>query len=108
MLELRQSNRTSSTTSAVIRNEDASLTVPCVVQDLSEGGAKLSFDDATPPPNEFILYLRPSSPIGWKCRVIWRTDKNVGVHFVSIFDSDKYASRGSGFVGMGLAARRWT
>jgi hypothetical protein len=92
----RQSNRTSSNTSAVIRSEDASLTVPCIVRNLSEAGAKLSFDESTRPPNEFILYLRPSSPIGWKCRVIWQIENNVGVRFVSIFDSDKYASRGSG------------
>ena len=92
---LRRNKRTPSNASAIIRTADASFTLPCVVRNLSESGAKLSFGDSTPLPSEFILYLKSGSPIGWKCRTIWRIENNIGVRFLSIFDSDKVVPKRS-------------
>jgi hypothetical protein len=93
---VRQSERTSSNTAAVISTEDDSFRAACIVCNLSEGGAKLMVEDPTPLPSELVLFLRPDSPIGRRCHVIWRIENKIGVRFVSAFDSDKSSQKGSG------------
>jgi hypothetical protein len=93
---VRQSERTSSNTPAVIGTEDDSFRAACIVCNLSEGGAKLMIEEPTPTPAEFVLFLRPDSPIGRRCHVIWRIENKIGVRFVSAFDSDKSSQKGSG------------
>jgi hypothetical protein len=92
----RQSERTPSNVAAAIRTEDDSFKIGCVVRNLSEGGAKLVVDDPNGLPNDFILYLRPDSPIGRRCHVMWHIENLVGVRFVSVFDSEKVTPKGSG------------
>jgi hypothetical protein len=93
---VRQSERASANTPAVIGTEDDSFKAMCIVCNLSEGGAKLMLEEPTPPPSEFVLYLRPDSPIGRRCHVIWRIQNKIGVRFVSVSDSDKSSQKGSG------------
>ena len=93
---VRQSERASANTPAVISTEDDSFKAACIVCNLSEGGAKLMLEEPTSPPSEFVLFLRPDSPIGRRCHVIWRIENKIGVRFVSAFDSDKSSQRGSG------------
>jgi hypothetical protein len=94
-LQMRRSERTPSNGCAVIRTEDASLTVSCIVRNLSEDGAKLLVEEQTPLPPEFILFLRPNSMIGRRCRTIWRIGNKIGVRFVAAY-LDKSAPKGSG------------
>ena len=82
-MDLRQSERSPSNTPAVIRTEDAALTIPCVVCNLSEGGARLVVEGSDPLPTEFILFLRSDSPVGRRCQKIWRIGDKVGVRFDS-------------------------
>jgi hypothetical protein len=95
-LEKRQSARAPTNRTATIRSEDASLTISCVVCNLSEGGAKLMVEERNPLPTEFILFLRPSSPLGRRCQTIWRIGNKVGVRFVSVFELDNSSHKGSG------------
>jgi hypothetical protein len=94
-LFMRRSERTPSNGCAVIRTEDASPAVSCTVHNLSEGGAKLTVEEQTPLPTDFILFLRPGSQIGRRCQTIWRIGNKVGVRFVSVY-LDKSAPKGSG------------
>jgi hypothetical protein len=64
---------------AVIRSEGA-RPMRCIVQDISEGGAKLKVGAETP--DRFDLLLSPSGSVRRHCRVIWRTDEAIGVSFV--------------------------
>jgi hypothetical protein len=92
----RRHQRSSSNASALIRTEDTSFTASCVLYNLSEGGAKLVVEEGKPLPTEFILFLRPSSPVGRRCQTMWRIGNKVGVRFVSVVDLDKRAPKGSG------------
>jgi hypothetical protein len=65
------------------------------VWNLSEGGAKLIVEERKPLPADFILILRPSSPVGRRCQTIWRIGNEVGVRFVSVLDLDKPSHKGS-------------
>ena len=78
-MELRRNERSTSNTPAVIRTEDAAPAISCVVCNLSEGGAKLVVEGSDPLPTEFILFLRPNSPVGRRCQTIWRMGDKVGV-----------------------------
>ena len=91
-----RSERTSSNASAVISNDDDSFRAVCIVCNLSEGGAKLMIEEPTALPAEFVLFLRPDSPIGRRCHVIWRIENKIGVRFVAAFDADKCSPKGSG------------
>jgi hypothetical protein len=93
---LRRFTRVSSNVSAKIGTEDDSFRATCIVCNLSEGGAKLMIEEPTQLPTEFVLFLRPDSPIGRRCHVIWRVENKIGVRFVSVFDSDKCSPKGSG------------
>jgi hypothetical protein len=93
---VRRSERTSSNTPAVIGTEDDSFRAACIVCNLSEGGAKLMLEQPTPLPSEFVLFLRPDSPIGRRCHVIWRIENKIGVRFGSVFDSGRCSQGGSG------------
>jgi hypothetical protein len=85
--------RMSSTLPAVIRTDDSAI--PCMVLNLSAGGAKLLTEAKDELPNEFILFLRPNSPIGRRCHVIWQLGNKVAVRFLSV-DLDKPPGQGSG------------
>src|SRR3977135_32176 len=93
---VRRSERTSSNTPGVIGAEDDSFRAACIVCNLSEGGAKLMLEEPTALPAEFVLFLRPDSPIGRRCHVIWRIENKIGVRFVAVFDADKCSPKGSG------------
>jgi hypothetical protein len=68
---------------------------PCMVSNLSNGGAKLSGLAAATLPDEFTLYLTSSRNSARKCRVIWRERHELGVEFHEPFPSSsaKRASR---------------
>jgi hypothetical protein len=64
---------------ATIYDVDQHLERPCVLSDLSAGGAKLSGVRANTIPDEFRL----RTPDGDRrtCHVVWRTDDQLGVRF---------------------------
>jgi hypothetical protein len=92
----RRNERSSSNISAVIRTEDASFSAACVVRNLSEGGAKLIINEQRQLPSEFILFLRPNSPVGRRCQVMWQVGKKVGIRFDSVAEFSKGTLKGSG------------
>jgi hypothetical protein len=53
---------------------------PCIVNNLSNGGAKIAGVRAYTLPREFMLRATPHGRIH-KCRVLWRTDDALGVRF---------------------------
>jgi hypothetical protein len=54
--------------------------VSCWLSDLSQSGARLAVGHARKLPEEFLLVL--SAEMQRWCRVVWRSDQEVGVHFV--------------------------
>jgi len=55
---------------------------PCVVQDLSTSGAKLTIDDPNTLPAKLRLAFSRDARTGRPCEVVWRRGKSVGVKFV--------------------------
>jgi hypothetical protein len=57
--------------------------IRCVIHDISDGGARISFKTPTEDlPNIFTLVLVRNC-IQRNCRVVWRKDRFFGVKFVS-------------------------
>ena len=55
---------------------------PCVVQDLSATGAKITMDDLNVLPARLRLAFARDARTGRNCEVVWRRGKAVGVKFV--------------------------
>jgi hypothetical protein len=56
---------------------------PCLISDISEGGARLLLDNNDELPDRFMLLLSARGETRRRCRVIWRKDLTVGVAFMS-------------------------
>jgi len=55
---------------------------PCVVQDMSTTGAKLTMGDSNVLPARLRLAFTRDARTGRNCEVVWRRGKSVGVKFV--------------------------
>ena len=55
---------------------------PCVVQDLSTSGAKVTIEDSNVLPAKLRLAFSRDARTGRNCEVVWRRGKVVGVKFV--------------------------
>jgi hypothetical protein len=55
---------------------------PCVVQDISTAGAKITVDDSSVLLGRFRLAFARDARTGRTCEVVWRRGKSVGVKFV--------------------------
>jgi hypothetical protein len=53
----------------------------CVIRNLFKCGAKLRGVDTGTVPNEFTLHLVGTADSAHKCRVIWRSEHELGVEF---------------------------
>ena len=71
---------------ATIYDVGRHLERPCVLVDISNGGAKIAGISAHTIPDEFRL----RTPLGDRrsCRVIWRTDDTLGVEFTDLVDGE--------------------
>jgi hypothetical protein len=59
----------------------------CRTLDISAGGARLDSLPADELPKQFLLCLSRDGKVRRNCRVMWRTDKQIGVHFYSADDT---------------------
>ncbi len=55
---------------------------PCVVQDISTTGAKLTIDDPNVLPAKLRLGFSRDARSGRNCEVVWRRGKSLGIKFV--------------------------
>ncbi len=61
----------------------------CIVADVSEGGARLDCGDPAGVPEEFVLILTDRQEgARRRCRVIWRSEKQIGVEFEMRYAAD--------------------
>src|SRR5215216_2792227 len=95
--ERRQHLRVEWMSSATIDLGAGRRSRPCMVSNLSNGGAKLSGVEGATLPDEFALRISASRESPRKCRVIWRTRHELGVEFAEPFPaSAKRAGRRPG------------
>jgi len=55
---------------------------PCVVEDISSSGAKITVDDNNTLPAKLKLAFARDARTGRNCEVVWRRGKTFGVKFV--------------------------
>ena len=55
---------------------------PCVVQDMSATGAKITIEDTNSLPGRLRLAFSRDARTGKNCEVVWRRGKSAGVKFV--------------------------
>lgn len=55
---------------------------PCMVQDMSTTGAKITIDDTNVLPAKLRLAFSRDARTGRNCEVVWRRGRSVGVKFV--------------------------
>ena len=55
---------------------------PCVVQDMSATGVKVTIDDPNSLPGKLRLAFSRDARTGRNCEVVWRCGKSAGIKFV--------------------------
>jgi PilZ domain len=100
----RKTQRKAMRHAAWIKTNDHGIPIPCVVWDLSEGGARLTGAQSDSLPNVFNLILERNGKSSRHCRIVWRKRPYVGVRFVQADEAERVRDSGSARVGqMSLA-----
>jgi hypothetical protein len=81
--ERRKNIRVEWNTPARIRLHNSRDSLPCVVHDLSNTGARITMPDTAKVSNQFTLELSPDGKRVRVCRVVWRTSAELGVEFIA-------------------------
>ncbi len=87
--EQRRSKRTPRRSAAWIELAGDGARIPCVVWDISDGGARLAAPRPRELPPAFKLVLtRDGGDSERLCQVVWRNDKQLGVEFLQTWRED--------------------
>jgi hypothetical protein len=65
----------------------------CVVADISETGARLDVEEPEDVPECFTLFLGGHGQPRHYCRVVWRSDEQIGVQFETARSDQEKAAR---------------
>ncbi|MBV9430614.1 MAG: PilZ domain-containing protein [Hyphomicrobiales bacterium] len=84
--ERRKSLRVDWNAAALVYDCDDEWGCPCVIKDLSSGGAKITGLACKNLPDEFMLRISRARG-SRKCRVLWRDTDKLGVRFIEHFAS---------------------
>ncbi len=81
---------------ARIMGTDATWFRPCLVEDISETGAQLSFEGSVEglPLKEFFLVLASRGSVYRLCELVWLNGETIGVRFLSKATGDPAQRRG--------------
>jgi hypothetical protein len=60
---------------------DGKLITTCVVKDMSSGGARIVVGDEIDLPAEFTLTLTRNGKVNRRCKVVWRSQGELGAVF---------------------------
>jgi len=82
-VEQRQSRRQPVDCPAWVDVLDGSSVRSCVLSDFSETGARLTIQSPEQLPSEFSLILSSDGSVRRRCRVIWRSDDQVGLRYLA-------------------------
>jgi hypothetical protein len=58
--------------------------IPCIVADISQGGAQLHLHDDITLPARFSLWFTRDGKIKRGCRIVWQKANRVGVSFFAL------------------------
>jgi hypothetical protein len=84
----RKHRRKDFTMGARMHFGDGLSDVPCMVLDISDGGARLHTSYPQYVPKHFILYISLRAKIRRLCKVAWRGKSEIGVKFVQALQAE--------------------
>jgi PilZ domain len=79
--ERRKHPRIEQNSAAALYDRHGRRPRPCIVANVSTGGAKITGVQPEHVPDEFLLRLTPHSPLR-KCHIVWRSADALGVEFI--------------------------
>lgn len=82
MTELRRAVRRPVRQGAWIFVGAEEASIPCMILDLSSGGARLGLRERVVLPKEFILVMSRDGRLNRRCEVAWSKDNMIGVRFL--------------------------
>ncbi len=82
-VEQRQTPRQRVQCPAWIDLGDGSQVRSCTLWDVSEAGARISVEAPADVPREFFLVLSADGTVRRRCRVIWRSDEQIGARYLT-------------------------
>jgi hypothetical protein len=83
MIESRRTPRRPVVQGAWIFLGGGAPSIPCMMMDLSDAGARLKVEATTVLPAQFILVMSRDGRLNRRCCTVWRDDEMVGVKFLS-------------------------
>ena len=81
--EQRRSIREAVSFSAWISPGHGAAVLPCMVLDVSEHGARIELASPAEIPDDFRLFLTNDGSRQRRCRVVWRSDAQIGVSYMA-------------------------
>src|SRR5262249_12184388 len=86
--ELRKAKRTRRRNAAWIVLDGEGGRIPCVLWDISDGGARIAAARANALPAVFCLFLSKDGKTRRYCRVVWRNGGLLGIRFIDEAEAD--------------------
>src|ERR1044072_753193 len=83
----RKHPRTNVIATAWLRLKDDPLPLVCVLWDVSEGGARMTVANVAAIPEKFSLLGARDAVSGTSCRVVWRSNEQIGIQFLDNADA---------------------
>lgn len=81
-LDVRHHDRKKTRVPAWISYGESSTPIPCVLWDVSEGGARITAAHSNILPDAFVLILNRRTNAHRFCQVVWRRSPHLGIKFV--------------------------
>ena len=82
-IKQRQTPRHRENRPAWIDVDNGSPLLNCTLWDVSEAGVRITIDSPASVPYEFFLVLSKDGKVRRRCRVIWRSDEQIGACYLS-------------------------
>jgi hypothetical protein len=81
-LDVRHHDRKKSRVPAWISCGEGATPIPCVLWDVSDGGARITAAHSNILPDAFVLILNRATHAHRFCQVVWRRQPHLGIKFV--------------------------
>jgi hypothetical protein len=82
--EGRKSKRRSVYHSAMVYGTNGARIAPCVVRNISVGGAQIEFQREVDLPKMLLLSLSENGQVRRRCKVMWQFATAIGVSFTTV------------------------
>jgi hypothetical protein len=81
-LDVRHHGRKKTRVPAWISYGGSTTPIPCVLWDVSEGGARITAAHSNMLPDAFVLIMNRASDAHRFCQVVWRRKPHLGIKFI--------------------------